>query len=59
MVYNDLLQNPLIVPLKILKGHGQVKKKQKQDEEEASLGILIMSMIRFFFFLELIHFIER
>ena len=24
MVYNDLLQNPLIVPLKILKGHKQV-----------------------------------
>jgi ribosome biogenesis protein ERB1 len=22
MVYNDLLQNPLIVPVKILRGHG-------------------------------------
>lgn len=25
MVYNDLLQNPMIVPVKVLRGHGQAK----------------------------------
>jgi ribosome biogenesis protein ERB1 len=45
MVYNDLLQNPLIVPLKILRAHQLVqhkKKKQKdsESEENASLGVL-------------------
>jgi ribosome biogenesis protein ERB1 len=30
MVYTDLLQNPMIVPLKILKGH----------EKERDLGVL-------------------
>lgn len=42
MVFNDLLQNPLIVPLKILRGHQLVKKKKQKDneiEEDASLGI--------------------
>ena len=24
MVYNDLMRNPLIVPLKVLRGHGHV-----------------------------------
>jgi ribosome biogenesis protein ERB1 len=44
MVFNDLLQNPLVVPLKILKGHQLIKKKKKKQkdndiEEDASLGI--------------------